>query len=248
MTDSAPEATNEVTQGASAPERESSAGVVGVAFGLVLIAIFVLVVAVQGSKTLDPQALVDASFDVGELPFGLAPVEGAEVATGETLVMFSIPEIEEAPKPDVPEPKLADGEEEESYDWSTLVEGEEGTAPVQVFLVWYPNKTSGAAVDRLFDNVAWRDLRDFRAGGGRLMTEKDSLAWAGYDADYVIERELERGGTFRDWMRVNLSLPDRACVLFARWARGMPAAKERVQEILRVLRPQALPNEGADAD
>jgi len=226
------------------PARESSAGVVGVALGLGLILLLVLVVAVQGSGVIDARALLESSFDVGVLPFDLELIEGAEVATGEKVVVLEVPGAVELPRDPAFEdaPEIDEDDEGEPYDWTTLEEGETGTAPIQVFVIWYPARGATAAIERMFDNARWRDLRDFQAGGGRLMTDKDTLVWAGYDADFVIERQLERGGTFRDWMRVNLSLPDRVCILLARWARGKPAAKERLTELLDALPPH--PTEG----
>lgn len=228
--------------------RETGAGVVGVAFGLFLLASLVLTVAIQGSKPLDPDELLAGSFDVGALPFGLRPVGGAVVATGEKLVALRAGDIEEAPRAETPdEDANATGDDEdESFDWSAVEEGERGTPPVEAWLVWYVPKAGTAAVERLFEDVAWKDLGDFGSEGGRLMTEQDTLVWAGYDAGYVVERELEPGGTFRDWARVNLSLPGRACILFARWARGCPASKEPLDELLAALRPRAEEDTGDD--
>ena len=222
--------------------RESGAGVVGVAFGLLLIAALGAMVATQKAGPLDARELVASSFEVGELPFDLELAGGASLAGGEKLAVFRVPGLEEAPRIELPEhlrERDEDDEDANEYDWEEVVEGEAGSPPVEVHLVWYPTRGGKAAIERLFEDLTWKDLRDFGIGGGRLMREKDALAWAGYDAVYVLERELEEGGTFRDWMRVNLTLPGRACVLFARWARGLPGAKQPVEEILAVLRPVA---------
>ena len=64
------------------------------------------------------------------------------------------------------------------------------------------------------------------------------IPWHGFDADYVHDRSFEPGGTFRDEMRVNLSLANNACMLTARWTRGEAASKKALQPLLDALQPK----------
>ena len=76
------------------------------------------------------------------------------------------------------------------------------------------------------------ELVEFGVDGGRATLDWGRLPWGEYSVLYVYERELEWGGTFRDVIRVNLSLGDQAAMLMARWPRGTPASKERLIELL----------------
>jgi hypothetical protein len=242
---------------AGRPVRETPAGVIGVAFGLALIAALVLLVLGRTARPIDGHALVAASFDLGELPFGLQITGASELTGGERVVRLEVPGAEEperrAPEPapgdatgDAPADAPADAtgdatgdmDDAQRFDWSKVEEGPPGTPPIRAFLIWYPAGSGERALARQFRDVVWQDLRDFGVKGGRMMTAKGTLDWAGYDAGYVVERELEQGGTFRDWMRVNLSVGGKACVLVARWARGSPCARERVEELLGRLGPR----------
>ena len=270
--------------------RESAAGVIGVTFGLTLVAVLVLFIWRQPTGPLDGRELLAEAFVVDELPFGLEVGDAARLAGGEKVVAIenpaaSEPELVEVEEPEpaedtddeatgsaageeqdsagsehaVPADEEAAGEEvagegidakeaptdtppdfeqEEDYDWTTLEIGEQGTPPIRAFLVWYPLATAEQALDSQFRHVFWKDLRDFGADGGRLPLERGTVDWCGLDARYVHERELERGGTFRDWIRVNLTLENQGCVLIARWARGSPGSTERLEELLAHLEPR----------
>ena len=71
------------------------------------------------------------------------------------------------------------------------------------------------------------------------MLERGELDWGEYLAPFVHERQFEPGGTFRDWMRVNLSYGRTPVVLMARWNRGLPASKERMEELIAALAPRS---------
>jgi hypothetical protein len=61
------------------------------------------------------------------------------------------------------------------------------------------------------------------------------LGWRGFDADWVHERAFEKGGTFRDAMRVDLSLEKRPCVMTATWTRGEPASRIALDQLLEAI-------------
>jgi hypothetical protein len=247
---------------ASPEGRESAAGVVGILFGLALVAVCVAFLWRQSVAPIDGSALLAEAFEFGELPYGLEVEAASRLATGERVVALTNPdatEPERAPgaeddadeasdEPDAasgaattePDPDAPAGSPEmEPYDWSTLAIGPAGTPPIRAFVVWYPLASARAELDRQFRWIPWRDLRDFHADGGRMPLERDVDDWSGYEAVYVLERELERGGTFRDWLRVNLTFDNEARVLIARWARGSPASKASVRELLAALAPRA---------
>ena len=72
--------------------------------------------------------------------------------------------------------------------------------------------------------------------GGRRVIDAGDLDWHEFSASYVQVRDFERGGTFRDSFRVNLSSDTQALVVFARWPRGLPGSKERVEELVACFR------------
>jgi len=228
-----------------------------VTLGLLLLSLALVSLARSAfaAREVAPERALADWIEPGPLPFGLVPDE-ARRRGDELLVAFSNPDAgEEAPRAEQPK-KEPRGERErkgqpEPYDWSTLEIGPAGTPPVELLAVRYG---PGAAerVEALFEDpeseesgrdrrggVEVEEIKTFGAAGGRALMDRGRLRWFDYDVLFVHERELERGGTFRDVVRVNLSLPGRPLVLYVRWPRGLPASTERVAELLAAMPPRA---------
>jgi hypothetical protein len=232
------------------PLREHWGAVVGVAFGLLLFLALVFLVQFQRAGAADGAALLGQWFEVGELPFGLVVTGAAELPDpipGRDLVLGGRQAVRlitpDAP-PEDPRQTPAKGEdgELERVDWARLGSGPEHQPPRpprEVLVVRYPAFQASSELKRLFlsdDDDAGGDDEDGGGPvGGRVTLERDRVRWGDFEARAIHERELESGGTFRDTMRVNLALGDRAIVLFARWPRGQPASKQRLEELLASL-------------
>jgi hypothetical protein len=151
------------------------------------------------------------------------------------------PKEERAPK-DGPHPAPKD------FDWSSIPVGPEGTPPVEVLVVRYP-EGSGELVEPLFapppvSEDGQSGIAVIGPDGGKVTMDSGRLRWGEFEVAFVHERELEAGGTFRDIVRANLSLPGRPLVLYARWPRGLPASQERLVELLAAFRPAGAASHG----
>ncbi len=232
-------------------QRESSGCVLGVALGFAVLAAFVWRLAVAPAAAVDGEALLNEWFELDELPFGLQVVDG--VRAGSLTVLLENPDApEEAPKNEVAEEQEDDADDadqaddaDDDLDWSALVEGPRETAPIEVAVTHYPNARAAVeTLEHLFgrpgsdaEEEGPSQLMEFGAEGGRAPMDRGRLPWNDYNVLFVWERELERGGTFRDLIRVNLTLPGRACVISARWPRGYPASKEKMKELIAAFHP-----------
>jgi hypothetical protein len=243
-----------------APRRESVGGVLGVGFGLALIAALVLAVVSQRARSLEPEPLFQRWFQPAELPFGLVPLEAARQPGGETLLRLSDPEAPpEAPR--TPPPR---GAAPTPVDWAALAAGPEGEPPTEALLVTWPLRVASGQIDSLFSAGGGRmpsgggrggpmvpssggggdPLMGLGPQGGRRVLERGALPWGPLEAPFVLERSFEPGGTFVDTLRVNLSTVREPLVLFLRWPRGLPASTERATELLAALRRPVLPADG----
>ncbi|MFT5052968.1 MAG: hypothetical protein ACI8QZ_004406 [Chlamydiales bacterium] len=127
-------------------------------------------------------------------------------------------------------------------DWSSVEAGEAGQDPWEVAFVWYPRKLAEKVLNTQFGSRGFDDLRFIGTGGGKATVALGSVAWAGYDTHYVIERQfamVDDEKAFRDTLRVNLSLGTRGCVLYARWAAGVPGSIDTVSTLLEGFTPVA---------
>ena len=201
----------------------------------------VAILASVAGHPVDARAELERLFAPVELPHGLELARAFELAGGMRVVVAEDPaagdEPAAAPAPEggVPEdPTLP------RFDWTKVPIGAVGSAPRRVVFLTDPERAAfeplraggGPGVDKLGRE------------GGVVAIEIGKLPWRDYDAEFVHERLYERGGTFRDTIRVALSANGRACSLLAEWTRGMPASKARVAEILARLEPRPRASEG----
>ena len=225
--------------------REHWSGVVGVSLGLVLLVGLVLTVQLQRAGAVDGSRLLSEWFEVGELPYGLVvddaarlpdELPGRELFAGRRrvvrLVRADAPE--EAPRK---EPARREDGELERVDWARIESGPADQPPIEVLVIQYPGHEASSQLRRLFLSDSDKDKKDDGIGpeGGRVTLDRDRVRWGAFEARSVHERKLEEGGTFRDTMRVNLAMGDRAIVMFARWSRGQPASRPHLEELLESL-------------
>ena len=223
--------------------REHWGAVVGVALGLLLLFALVFQIQFQRAGAVDGGALLEQWFEVGELPFGLVvgeaaqlpdPIPGRDLILGGRRAVRLVSPDAAAEDPRKPPAKAEDGELER-VDWARLESGPEDQPPREVLVVRYPAFQAPSQLRRLFlSSDDDSDSGDDEVGpeGGSVTLERDRVRWGDFEARAIHERELESGGTFRDTMRVNLALGDQAVVLFARWSRGQPASKKRLEQLL----------------
>lgn len=131
--------------------------------------------------------------------------------------------------------------QEKKIDWAQIETLEEGTPPVRVMLVNYPEQTAESVFLRQFRSLNWTDLNDIGNQGGRTTLDSDRMRWGQYETQYVHERLYKKNESFRDLLRVNLGLPGRYCVAYAFWAPSHPASPERMQELLTHIAPRLEP-------
>lgn len=222
----------------SSEAREHWGGVLGLAIGLALLGGLVAALSRQPARSEDARTLLAEWIELGELPAGLTLAEAATLPDGRRIVRLVDPSAPE--EPPLPAPKPGPG----AFDWSRLAVSSGGQAPREVLLVSYPRGDADSELRRLFQSGGQGLGPSPGSGGGggddrrRVVLERDQLVWGELAARYVHERVLESEGVFRDGLRVNLSHDDTALVLFASWSRGLPASRERVEELLAAMPPR----------
>ncbi len=198
-----------------AVERERTGPVLGVAFGLGVLMVCVLVVAgvTLLQRSFDGAGVLDEILPERPLPFGLELVEASLLPTGERILRLAAAE----------EVNVAEGEE---------------PLPDEVILAVYSN---AGEVTRLFEGgdddrredgermVEWQEDPSF---DWHTEMGRGEIAWRGWRATFVRERAFEEGGTWSESMRVNLSQGGRYLVLFAHWPRDVTASEDRLRELL----------------
>ncbi len=240
----------------TAPERsiatpERPIVVIGIALGLLVLIGVVGAIILVKTKSVDARELFTKWFGESALPFDFAPREAALLATGEEVVRLApeVAVVEPALKTPPPAPSqpwyasffgdnAASGDAASKFDWTKLDARPAGDAPCEAMLVHYPAEGSPAQLDQLFVIKEKRDPKTIGPGGGRAVLDQGDLPWGTWSSRYVLEREFEAGGTFRDVIRVNLARPKDAKVLFVRFPRGSTGSTARVSELLGVLTPR----------
>lgn len=241
---------------------ESLAGVLGA--GAVLLIALATGISILGvrAKSLDPAETFAGWFEPAALPFGLQPVEAARQADGKVVLRLADPAVAPEPQPIAPEEPEAPEEPAPGtpppppFDWSAIAIGAPGSPPSEGMLVTWPLSAARKELAGLFEQGgepppgmggpmqpqrAVDPLAGLGAEGGQRVIGSGRLDWGAFEAPFVHVRTFEKGGTFVDTLRCNLSGEREALVLFLRWPRGLPASKERAVEVLASLRRRAAP-------
>jgi hypothetical protein len=216
--------------------------VLAIAAAIVLLGAAAWTLARQDAVELDAAALRAEWFAPAGLPFGFEPVEAHRLARGDRVLRLEREDAgPEPPRIELPEPEPeSEPRKPAPFDWSKVPIGEAGAPPREVAILEPP--LADAADDLASHFRGGQDLagdwKSIPPEGGKRILERGELRWGAFDAAFVIERELERGGTFRDVLKVNLSRAGEPRVLLARWTRGLPASVARVEELLAALPPK----------
>ncbi len=214
---------------------------------LVLLAACWISLARSTTTPIDGLTKLQSWFDVAQPPAPWRVDQARKLADGTLAVILSDPSAApEAPRKS-PEPAPASGPSGPLRNpWDDLVLGEQGTAPIDLTVLQFPLQRGAREIERRFrgpvgagpSGASMGESGQGQRGGDKRVLERGTLAWGSFAAPFAHERELEPGGTFRDSVRVNLSARDTPRILVARWARGLPASKARLQELLDQLPPR----------
>jgi hypothetical protein len=224
----------------AAPERrESIGGVLGVSFGLLLLALLVVSVLRFGSVGghFDGQEGVAELFRDGRLPAGFELVESAKLQTGDVVYRLRRPLEEE-------EAEAVPPQDEEAEEVPPEEEEAEETPPDEILLVEYARASAAAAAFRPEDEVGG-EAREAREASSKLIEWRKSptfswftplrggqISWGAWNADYAVHRAFHEGGSWREAARVNLSQPGRNLLLFALWPEKVLSKDEELEKIL----------------
>ena len=203
------------------PVRERAAGVLGVAFGLLLLAALGLAITLLLANRYDGATELERILPAERLPFGLALVESAALPTGERMIRLAAANegAEGAEPSEDPEPP-----------------------PDEVILTLY---RSPGAVTKLFatpdrgkEHETRQRMRAWQKDPSFAMhseMQRGELRWSGWRAAFVRERSFQEGGSWRDSIRVNLSTEERLLVLFAQWPTDTEPSEKSLKELLKLV-------------
>lgn len=217
------------------PARSAGAGVVvGVALVLMLLAGLTAFLIASRGGPIDGPAQVESAFGVRTIGPDYGVESAREMPGGARLITFvdkaAAPEVALAvPDPSAKKPK------DEHVDWSRVTIPPATARPRRVTFHFPAASATHDAVAAFFHDVERRSIEDLGPQGGKVTIETGKLAWRGFDADWVHERVFEEGGTFRDGMRVDVSLAKQPCVMTAEWSRNEPASKAALDKVLDAL-------------
>jgi hypothetical protein len=217
------------------PARTAGAGaVVGVALVLMLLAALTAFLIVSRGGAIDGPAQLESAFGVRTIGPEYTIESAREMPGGARLVTF----VDASAPPEaaqvVPDPK-AKKPKDEHVDWSLLTIPPATARPRRVTFQFLAPGAGHDVVASFFHDVDRKSIEELGPQGGKVTMETGKLAWRGFDATWVHERAFEAGGTFRDCMRVDLSLAKKPCVMTAEWSRGEPGSKAALDEVLEAL-------------
>jgi hypothetical protein len=228
--------------GADSPAGASASRLAGVLLGLLVLALCAFTAFGGGWSEVSSAEVIAGRYELGPLPDGYAldPLAHA-LRGGEQVVRF----VREGSEEDLAEltaaalgrtaAAVATGEE---VDWSALLPSSAGTPPAVVLLVRYPLAAGERVIREQFRGLEYRDLSRLGERGGSTAVDGGELAWHGYAADHVRVRRFGPGPTFRDVVRVNLSLGRECWIAYAVWPALAEGSVEPVAAVLDALRPR----------
>lgn len=212
---------------AKPPERVGC--VLGIAFGLLSLGSLVWFIVLPKAEPRDGTQLLHDWFALEAPPDGLEIGEAGKLMGGEEVLLLrdarAEPEIEKQSPPSDSSPH------ESPRDWGALLEGPKDREPRHWMFVTYPANGGRSRVQGLFRaNLTPGRPDEVGSKGGRMIREVGTIDWQGAPAAFVLEREFEVGGSFRDIVRVDLSRNDRWRIAHVTWSRNEPFSKTRLVE------------------
>ena len=219
------------TEGAVVRERPGC--VLGVALGILVLGSLIAYLLLPRTEKRDGAQLLETWLGARELPAGFEIREAAKLIGGWEVVKLARADAP-AEKPLAVTAKPAQGGGPmQRVDWGHVAMGAAEQAPLTLLFVHYPESRIKSELARLFsEKLSVGRLDEVQASGGRMLLELGTLAWGDASPAYVLERNFESGGTFKDIVRVNLSSTEPGLVLNAEWSRSEPFSKSRLQAVL----------------
>jgi hypothetical protein len=205
-----------------------------------LVSVLAAFLIVSRGGPIDGAAQLESAFGVRTIGADYAVVEALKMPSGARLVVFedkaAPAEAERAAAPAAEEKPAGEANApEEKVDWGRVTIPPAQARPRRVTFLFLEENASHEILESFFRNVERRSLTDLGPEGGKVVVASGKLGWRGFDADWIHERGFERGGTFRDGMRVDLSVEKRSCVMTAEWSRGEPASPAALDQLLDAL-------------
>lgn len=229
--------------GEAAPAGASASRLAGVLLGLLVLALCAFTVFGGGWSEVSSAEVIAGRYELGPLPVGysLEPLAHA-LRGGERVVRFvhegSEEELAELTAAALGRGGAAPSRSSEKVEWGALLPSSSGTPPPVVLLVRYPLAAGERVVREQFRGLEYRDLSRLGERGGSTAVAGGELAWHGYAADHVRVRRFGPGPTFRDVVRVNLSLGRECWIAYAVWPALAEGSVEPVAAVLDALRPR----------
>jgi hypothetical protein len=219
---------------ADAPSTPSGGLLIGVALGLMVLAGAAAFLLLGTGGPMDGAAKMQAVFGAAKLPFGLEISSATRMSSGGELVVYEVPGAPvEATAPEAS--AEVESQEAPPTDWSRVPVPSTGAPPRQASFLFVAGERGRSVLGEMIREVRGRDRSELGAEGGTVLLDRGRLDYRGWDSDWVHLRTYERGGTFRDAMRISLSTPEDPCVLTATWPRGSPGSLAQLQELVSPL-------------
>lgn len=211
--------------------RPAGAGVIlGIAFGLMVCAGLVVWLYLSRGGAIDGAAELESAFGVRVLGARYTITDAREMPSGARIVVLD----DLAAPAEAPAPETRD-EGDERTEWRKVVIPDASSSPRRIVFTFPKPENGQAAVDAFFRPGEAQDIADLPKQGGKVVVKSDKIAWRSYGARWVHERAFEPPLTFRDALRVDLSLPQRPCVMTALWSRGEAASRSELETLLAQL-------------
>lgn len=202
-------------------ERESTAGVVGVSLGILLLmaAVASLAAAALLGGGREAEELAQELF-VKPLPLGLEPVRAARLPSGDEFLVL----------------ETGDGAQEVIH--QVILSRYRGPGDVQE--IFQPDVSDGFGEGVHEETGSLRDWERDPSYDWHTEVERGELKWGGWHAVFVRKRAFLAGGAWRDAMFVNLSTPGSYLVLIAIWPEGVEPSRGVLRDLVAcVALPQA---------
>ncbi len=215
--------------------RERPGCVIGVALGIMLVVSAVAFLLLPKTEARDGAKLLETWLGVQQLPQGFEIRDAAKFMGGEEVVkLANTAAAAEQPRTHAPTPaKGADGETQ--VDWSKVIAGAADQLPRALIFVHFPKAQNAGELERLFsDKLVVGKLADIGDRGGQVILEIGTLPFGDSNPAYVLERNFEPGGTFKDVARVNMSNISEGLMVDAEWSRSEAFSKSRLQLLLEM--------------
>ena len=185
--------------------RETTGGVLGVGFGLLVALIFLLGLLVPSGGALDGEARARELFGAEPLPFGLEIESAAVLPTGDKVLQLS------------------------------RTDDDDGRGPDQVVLVQYTSMKGLAGLFQSDNESTGETLAIWEKDptwSWETILERDEIRWGQWRSKFARVRHFEKGGDWTESARVDLSQAERPLALMAKWGTKEAMDEDELVELL----------------